>query len=176
MNHIFLAGLTGALTLVLGAAWPEEEGKPVHSTKNWLFTFGALLMLGYAILNFLFAGGSFFFILLQLMVIVASALMMLDVSDRVDTIVMTLAGLAFVAWSLLIYEDVNSLFFVIGLVGISLGYAFGMGTIKRFFALTAGSVFLTVFSYLAKDAIFLILNFFFAVFSAYYLVKVVRRA
>ena len=46
MNYIFLTGLVGALTLVVGAAWPEEKGKPIYSTKDWFFAFGALFMLG----------------------------------------------------------------------------------------------------------------------------------
>lgn len=176
MNYIFLTGLTGALVLVLGAAWPEEKLKPVHSSKNWLFAFGALLMLGYAMLNYSFATGSIFFVLLELMVIVASVLMMLDTSDRIDTIVLTLSGLAFIVWSLLLYEGVNTIFFIIGLTGISLGYAFKMGTVRRFLALTAGSILIALFSYLVKDMIFFGLNAFFALFSAYYLAKIIRKA
>jgi hypothetical protein len=174
MNYIFLTGLTGALTLVLGAAWPEEKGKPFYSTKNWFFAFGALFMLGYAMLNFFFATGSIFFILLELMVIVASVLMMLDTSDRIDTIVLTLSGLAFIVWSVLLYEGVNTIFFIIGLTGVSLGYAFKMGTARRFLALTVGSVLIALFSYFVGDMIFLGLNAFFAIFSAYYLAKVFR--
>lgn len=173
---IFLAGLTGALTLVVGAAWPEEKGKAVYSTKNWLFAFGALFMLGYAALNYFFAIGSIFFILLELMVIVATVLMMLDTSDRIDTVVLTLAGLTFIVWSALLYEGLNTIFFIVGLTGVSLGYAFDMGTVRRFLALTAGSVLIAVFSYFVRDYIFLGLNAFFALFSAYYLVKILRKA
>ncbi len=176
LNYIFLTGLTGALTLVLGSAWPEEKGKPVYSTKNWFFTFGAFLMLAYAGLNYFFATGSVFFVLLELMVIVASALMMFDTSDRVDIIVLTLTGLAFVAWSLFLYEGVNTIFFIVGLTGISLGYALDMGTAKRFLALTAGSTLVAVFSYMVNDIIFFGLNSFFALFSAYYLVKILRKS
>lgn len=176
MNYIFLTGLTGALTLVLGAAWPEEMGKPAYSTKNWFFAFGALLMLGYALLNYFFATGAVFFILLELMVIVASVLMMLDTSDRIDTIVLTISGVAFILWSLALYEGVNTIFFIVGLTGIGLGYAFDMGTVRRFLALTLGSVLIAIFSYLVKDMIFFGLNLFFAIFSAYYLAKILRKA
>ncbi len=173
---LFLTGLTGALTLVLGAAWPEERGKPIYSTKDWLFAFGALFMLGYAMLNYFFATGSIFFVLLELMVIVASVLMMLDTSDRIDTVVLTLSGLAFIVWSVLLYEGVNTVFFIIGLTGVSLGYAFKMGTARRFLALTMGSILIALFSYLVKDMIFFGLNSFFAIFSAYYLTKILRKA
>ncbi len=175
MNYIFLTGLTGALTLVLGAAWPEGKGRPIYSTKDWLFALGALLMLGYALLNYFFATGSIFFILLELMVIVASVLMMIDVSDRIDALVLSLSGLAFIAWSVLLYEGVNTIYFIVGLTGVSLGYAFKMGSVRRFLALTVGSVLIALFSYFAKDMIFLALNAFFALFSAYYLVKILRK-
>ncbi|MBN2307073.1 hypothetical protein JXD20_03750 [Candidatus Peregrinibacteria bacterium] len=176
INYILLTGLTGALTLVVGAAWPEEKGKALDSTKDWLFAFGALFMLAYAMLNYFFAAGSIFFILLELMVIVASVLMMLDTSDRIDTMVLTLFGLAFIVWSVLLYEGINTIYFIIGLTGVSLGYAFDMGSIRRFLALTVGSILIAIFSYLVGDMIFLGLNAFFALFSAYYLVKILSKA
>lgn len=176
MNFIFLAGLTGAVTLVLGAAWPEEKGRVLYSTKDWLFVFGTLLMLTYATLNYFYATGSVFFILLEFMVVVASLLMMLDTSDKIDAVVLTLSGLVFIVWSVFLYEGINTLFFIVGLTGISLGYAFNTGTVRRFLALTAGSVLVAVFSYLVDDLVFFYLNAFFALFSFYYLIRVLRKA
>ena len=175
INYIFIIGLTGVLTLVLGAAWPEERGKAFYSTKNWLFAFGALLMLAYAALNYFYGAGSVFFILLELMVIVASVLMMLDTPDKVDTVVLGIFGLAFIAWSLFLYEGTSTVFFIAGLTGVSLGYAFATGTLRRFLALIVGSVLVAYFSYLMSDWIFFGLNSFFAIFSFYYLVKILKK-
>ena len=133
-------------------------------------------MLGYAFLNYFYGTGSFFFVLLEVMVIVASLLMMFDTSDKIDTIVLSLAGLIFVVWSILLYEGMNTVFFIVGLTGISLGYAFDTGTARRFLALTAGSILIALFSYLVGDMIFFGLNAFFAIFSAYYLGKILRKA
>lgn len=171
-----MTGLTGALTLVLGAAWPEEKCQPIYSTKNWLFVLGALFMLGYASLNYFFAGGFAFFILLECLIIIASILMMMDVSDRINTIVISLFGLALVAIAIYLGEDSNTFYFIVGLIGVGFGYAFKMGTIRRFLALVIGSTFISVFSYFAGDMIFFALNAFFALFSAYYLVKILRKS
>lgn len=175
INFVILIGLTGALTLVLGAAWPEEKCKPIYSTKNWFFALGAILMLGYALLNYFFAGGFAFFILLECLIIVASILMMMDVSDRINTIVISLSGLALIALAIFLGEDSNTFYFIVGLIGIGLGYTFNIGTIRRFLALTLGSALIALFSYFAGDMIFLGLNAFFALFSAYYLVKILRK-
>ena len=176
VSFTLLTGLTGALTLVLGAAWPEEKGKPIYSTKNWFFVLGSLLMLGYALLNYFFADGYAFFILLVLISIAASVLMMMDLSDRINTIVLSLFGLILIATALFLKEDSNTIYFIVGLTGVGLGYAFNMGTIRRFLALVTGSIFISVFSYFAGDMIFLGLNAFFALFSAYYLVKILRKS
>ena len=176
VSFTLLTGLTGALTLVLGAAWPEEKCQPIYSTKNWFFALGALLMLGYALLNYFFAGGFAFFILLECLIIVASILMMMDVSDRINTIVLSVLGLALVALAIFLGEDSNTIYFIAGLMGIGLGYTFNMGSVRRFLALTLGSTLIALFSYFAGDMIFLGLNAFFALFSAYYLVKILRKS
>lgn len=175
MDHIFLTGLTGAVTLLIGAAWPESKGKPFYSTKDWLFACGSVLMLVYALLNYFFGTGSVFFILLELLVLVSSVMMMLDLDDRIDDIVLSIAGIGFIAWSLFLYQGLNTIFFIVGLTGIGLGYTQKTGTIRRFTALTLGSLLIAVFSYLGGDWIFFWLNAFFALFSGYYLVKVVRK-
>jgi len=174
MDMIFLTGVWGGLVVVLGAAFPEEKGRPITSTKDWLLATGALILMTYAVLNYLFGTGSLFFVFLEGLVIVASVLMMLDTSDKIDTIVLGLAGLGFVAASLLLYEGLSTVYFILGLTGVALGYALKTGSIQRFTSLVIGSVLIAWFSYLSADWIFFGLNVFFAVFSAYYLVKVLR--
>lgn len=177
MNYILLTGIWGGLVCVLGAAYPEEKVKsPLHSTKNWLLAVGALILTGYALLNYFFASGSVFFVLLELLVVVSAVMMMADFRDTVDTIVLAIAGVGFVVWSLFLYEGYQTIYFIAGLTGIALGYAFKMGTVKRSLALTLGSGLIAFFSYLGKDAVFMWLNVFFCLFSAYYLVKGLRKA
>lgn len=175
MNYIFLVGLTGALTLVLGSAWPEEKGKPVHSTKNWFFALGAVFMLGYAVLNYIFGTGSVFFILLESLVIVATIMMMLNLKDTIDAIVLSAASLIFIIWSIFLYQGLNTIVFIIGLTLISLGYAFKTGSMQRFLTLTLGSLMVAIFSYVGGDMVFFWLNTFFALFSGYYLIKAVKE-
>ena len=175
MNYILLTGVWGGVVTVLGAAYPEEKGQPIYSTKNWLLAVGALILLGYAILNYFFATGSIFFILLELLIIVVCFMMMADFSDKTDTFVLTTAGLGFVVWSLFLYEGLNTVYFIIGLTGVALGYALKTGSVQRFVAFTLGSVLIALFSYLSADWIFFGLNAFFAIFSAYYLSKILRK-
>lgn len=168
----FLTGLIGSLVLVTGAAWPTNESTkhPAKSTKNWLFAIGGLIMLIYAILGYR-TGGPIFFVILEILVMVASILMMLNTDDRIDTPIISITGLGLIVWSLYLFEGYNTIFFIVGLCGIGLGYAFKMGTIRRDLALTLGSVLIALFSYLEASWIFFWLNVFFAIFSGYYLLK-----
>ncbi len=171
MDYICLTGLLGSLVLVTGAAWPEKKGKhtPMQSTKNWLFAIGGVLMLLYAVLGWM-VGGPIFFVFLEILVVVASVMMMGGVDDRIDTAVISLLGLAFIIWSLTLFEGYNTVFFIIGLSGVGLGYAFDMGTLRRSVALTVGSVLIALFSYIEASWIFFWLNTFFAIFSMYYVI------
>ncbi len=73
-----LHGLTGAIILVVGAAYPPENvAHPAKSVKNWSFLVGALFMLAYSTMNYL-AGGSIFFVILQLFANSTSVFMMLN--------------------------------------------------------------------------------------------------
>lgn len=177
MDHIFLIGLIGSLILVTGAAWPETQKikHPVTSIKNWLFAVGGLIMLLYAILGYL-QGGAVFFIFLEAFVVVASVLMMLNTPDTVDTPIIAVTGLGLIIWSLFLFEGYNTVFFILGLSGIGLGYAFEMGSFRRDVALTLGSILIAIFSYIESSWVFFWLNVFFAAFSAYYLVKNIKRS
>lgn len=176
LDYIFLTGLISSLILVLGAAWPEGRriSHPIKSVKNWLFALGGAGMLVYAILNYL-VGGPVFFVFLEVLVVVASVLMMLDLEDYIDIAVISLTGFAFIIWSIVLFEGYNTVFFILGLSGIGLGYAFKMGTLRRFVALTLGSVLIALFSYIEVNWIFFWLNVFFALFSGYYVVRVWMR-
>ena len=94
--------------------------------------------------------------------------MMLNTDDKIDTWIISISGIALVAWSLFLFEGYSTIFFIVGLVGIGLGYALDAGTLKRNLALTAGSILIAIFSYLGESWIFFWLNVFFAIFSLYH--------
>lgn len=172
MTTTFLTGLIGSLILLTGAAWPEPK-KITHnikSIKNWLFAIGGFTMLAYSILGYM-EGGPVFFILLQALVGVSSILMMIDAPDKVDVPIISICGLGLIVWSLYLFEGYSTIFFVLGLSGIGLGYAFKMGTARRNIALTLGSILIAVFSYVEASWVFFWLNIFFAIFSGYYVVR-----
>lgn len=176
MDYVFLTGLIGSLILVTGAAWPEGKKikHPVKSIKNWLFTVGGLLMLLYAILGYL-EGGSIFFVILEILVAISCVLMMLNTDDRIDLPIIGGSSLALIIWSIYLAKGYNIIFFILGLAGIGLGYAFKMGTLRRDIALTIGSLLITLFSYIEANWIFFGLNLFFAIFSGFYTFKTVFK-
>jgi hypothetical protein len=176
MDYIFLTGLIGSLILVTGAAWPEAKdvNHPTKSIKNWLFAIGGLIMFIYAIFGYQ-QGGPIFFVILEILVVITSILMMLNTPDKVDAGIITISGLGLIVWSLSLFEGYNTIFFILGLSGIGLGYAFQGGTLRRSIALTLGSALIALFSYIEASWIFFWLNLFFAIFSAYYLIKELIR-
>ncbi len=172
MDTIFLIGIVGSLALVTGAAWSESKDikHPMKSLKNWLFAVGGFIMFLYALFGYQ-QGGPIFFMILQIFVVLASVLMMLNTSDKIDTPVLILSSFGLILWSLYLFEGYNTIFFILGLCGIGLGYAFRMGTLRRSVALTLGSALIALFSYIEASWIFFGLNIFFAIFSAYYVCK-----
>lgn len=176
MDYIFFTGLIGSLVLVTGAAWPEAKDirRPAKSFKNWVLAVGGLLMFFYAMFGYQ-QGGPIFFVILQILVAITSILMMLNTDDRIDTAVITVSGLGLIIWSLYLFEGYNTIIFILGLIGVGLGYAFQMGTLRRSVALTVGSVLIALFSYIEVNWIFFWLNVFFAIFSMYYVIKQVAK-
>ncbi len=171
MDYIFYIGVVGSLILVTGAAWPIEKVKhPVYSKKNWLFAVGNVLMFTFAILGYL-SGGPVFFIFLQILIAVATIMMMIDIPDKIDIPVILISGAALIVWSLYLFEGYNTMFFILGLTGVGLGYTLEMGTVRRNLALTLGSILIAAFSFVEASWIFFWLNTFFACFSGYYVVK-----
>ena len=171
MNTTFIVGIVGSIILVIGAALPSKTvSNPVRLPKNWFFVFGNISMFTYSYLNFL-AGGSIFFIFLQILIAVSTLLMMLNTPDKYDTPILGLAGVALVIWALKLFEGYGPILFVAGLVTLGVGFAMDTGTVRRDFALATGSAVIAIFSYIVKDWIFFWLNVFFALFSAYYAIK-----
>ncbi len=176
MDIIFYSGLLGSLILVTGAAWPESKDvkHPMKATKNWLFAVGGLVMLIYALLGYQ-QGGPIFYVFLEALVMIASVLMMLNTDDRIDLAVISVSGLILIAWSLFLFKDIGTIFFILGLSGIGLGYAFQIGTLRRNVALVGGSALIALFSYMEASWIFFWLNTFFAIFSLYHMLKTPPR-
>jgi hypothetical protein len=176
MDNTFITGLIGSLILVIGAAWPEaKNGKhPIKSLKNWLFAIGGFMMLFYAFLAYQ-QGGPLFFVILEILVVIASILMMLNTSDKIDTLIVTISGLGLIIWSLYLFEGYHTIIFIFGLCGIGLGYTFQMGTLRRSTALTLGSTLIALFSYIETSWIFFWLNVCFAFISAYYVFKKIAQ-
>lgn len=171
MDTTFLVGLIGSIIVVTGAAWPESRKiRPVKSIKSWLFAISGVMLLTYAILGYQ-AGGPIFFIFIQILILIAHLLGMLELDDRIDTAVISVGGLVLIGWSLSLFEGYNTVLFILGLIGLGLGYAFQIGSLRRDVALTLGSIFVAAFSYIEASWVFFWLNAFFTIFSGYYLVK-----
>ena len=131
-------------------------------------------MATYSTLNYL-AGGPVFFIFLQALVILSSIFMMLDVDDRIDTPIIIAAAIGLVGWSLYLSQGYDTILFILGLVGIALGYELKGGTLKREIALIVGSIMIALFSYLSATWIFFWLNVFFALFSGREAWRIARK-
>jgi hypothetical protein len=168
----FAIGVIGAVILVVGAALPDKHvARPWLSPKDWCFFVGGLCMFAYSALHWL-AGGSVFFLFLQILINIAGVCMMLDTPDRIDVPVVIVAGIVLAAWSLRLFEGYETLLFVVGLVGIGLGYVLETGSQRREVALAGGSALIALFSHQTGDWIFFWLNAFFALFSAYYVWRI----
>lgn len=169
----FWAGIVGSLILVTGAAWPSEKADlhPTKSTKNWLFAIGGLIMLAYAYLNNYYHQAPFFYVIFELFIALTSVLMMLDTDDRLDSVIVSIAAVAFIIWSLFLFQGYTTVIFIIGLSITGLGFTLEMGSRRRDIALTLGTAMIAIFSFMVASWIFFWLNTFFAIFSGYYLVK-----
>ena len=168
MTANFLVGLFGSLVLVAGAALPDHEVRhPALSAKNRCFSLGAVIMLVYSVLNYL-SGAPVFFIMLEALVVAASACMMLNVSEKVDTPIIIVLSLILILWSLKLFDGYGTIVFIVGLCGVAIGYVSKIGTVRREVALLLGSALIALFSYLTATWIFFWLNVFFAAFSGWY--------
>jgi len=166
MDARFLVGLLGSIILIIGAALPDRPA-PVawKSGKNWLFACGNAGMFLYALLGYL-SGGPIFFLILQIFIACSTVFMMVGMPDRWDTPALGIIGVGLVFWSLTLFQDSSTAIFVCGLVLLGIGFAMKPGTARRELALAIGSIAIALFSYFARDWIFVILNVFFALLSA----------
>ena len=171
LDPIFIIWIIWAILLVIWSALPEENVKPIKSKKDWLFSIWTLIMLVYAVANLLYWDWSIFFIILEIFAIITCILMLIDIDDKIDTIFITISGLILISWSIFISQDFNTVYFILWLTGIWLGFAFKTGSLRRDIWLTIWSVLIAVFSYLVGSWIFFWLNVFFALFSGYYFIK-----
>jgi len=168
MNTSLLIGILGSIILVSGAAYPlKKTTHPVKSLKNWLFAIGGLLMLIYAILNYQ-SDGPIFFIFLQALVNLASIFMLSNTPEKISKPTIIISGLFLIICSLSLFENYNTIFFIFGLTGISLGYVINHNDFQRNLSLFLGSSLIAVFSYMEASWVFFWLNLFFAGFSGYY--------
>ena len=177
MDPIFLLGLIGSFILVTGAAWPEikKTDHPAKSLKNWMFVIGGLFMLIYAFLNWYNNGGSAIFVFLQIFIAICTFVMIINADEKTSAFPIGISGLGFVVWSLYLGEGYKIALFIIGLTIIGLGYICKTGTLRRFVLLTLGGIFIAIFSYISSSWIFFWLNVFFAIFSGYYVMKMLRQ-
>lgn len=169
MNTTLWIGTLGSFLVVIGAALPGKSGeKPIFSKRNWLLLSGAVALFAYAWMRWQ-GGGSVFFVLLEALVIAGSVLMMLGTSDRIDFFIIGGATALFAGLSLAFAQETDTLFFIVGLGGIGLGYAWEAGTWRREAALFTGSILIASYSALEGEIVFLSLNILFAFFSALHL-------
>ena len=165
----FMTGVLGGTILVAGAA--VREGK----VKNALLGAGTVFMFVYALMNF-WAGGTVLFVFFESLALLATLLMVIDLSDKWDTLILGTGGLILVGLSLAFSQTPTTLFFIVGLTGVSLGYALKEGTVKRHVAFTLGAALICLFSYFEANWIFFWLNVFFAGFSGWHFYKVVTSS
>jgi len=172
-----VVGIIASGILLYGASINENENikNPIKSKKNWFFLAGASLMLVYAILSFYSSSLTLFFVLLQSLAVLSGILMMLNTPDKIDLPIISLIGTAFIYWALNNYTGINTIFFIIGLTGTGLGYAFEMGTIRRYLCLSFGTLLIAIFSFIEQAWIFFFLKSFFSAFSFIYLYKIIKR-
>jgi len=172
----FYIGIVGALVLVTGAFLPDKDvTHPAKSLKNWLFAGGGLMMLTYSLIGYFYGDATIFFSFVQGFALIAALLGIANIGDRWGLILTGGTGVIFLGWSLWLFEDYSTAIFIVGLIGISLGYVQKMGTIRRFAALALGGLALALFSWIVGDKIFLTLNAFYAAFSAYRGYEILRK-
>jgi len=169
MNSISLLGILGGILLVIGASLPlQTVSHPIRSAKNWLYVIGTFILMIFSYLDYKYNGAPFFFTIYEIYLVLASILMFMNVPERISILLLTLGGIGMVAWSVLLFEDYSTVIFILGCIGLALGYILKTGTRKRNFVLFLASALLALFSYISFSWTFFWLNVFFSVFSAWH--------
>jgi len=140
-----------------------------------LFAAGGCILFLYAVLDYFYGNGTLFFAILEILAIVSSVLMLSDISEKTSKNIISVIGGILVLWSLFLMKDYSVAIFIVGLILISLGYVSASGTAKRNLFLALGSILIALFSYLGSAWVFFWLNVFFAGFSGYYYVKLIKK-
>ncbi len=172
MDITFLIWIVWSLILITGAAYPDKlkNKNPLKSIKNRLFTAWSIIMLVFSILWYL-QWWDILFILLQILVLISCFLMMIDIDDKIDSIILLISWVWLILLSIYFSNNYNTIIFIIWLIWLGLGYAFKIWSLRRNIALTLWSLFVAIFSYIEWNLIFLWLNIFFCLFSLYYTIK-----
>lgn len=131
-------------------------------------------MFTYAVSQYL-QGGSFFFVLLQVLIATSTVLMLANTNDTFDTILLSAAGVGLSGYALHLFHGTDTIIFVVGLCMVGVGFAMQMASVARQVVLALGSVCIALFSYMEGDAIFLLLNVFFALFSGWHACRMMRN-
>lgn len=168
MTHAtFLTGLIASLILVLGSAWPANK------IKDRFFLVGNFGMLAYAILGYL-SGSPIFYVFLELLCATSSVLFMLQVREKNSTRLIIALAAALLLASIYLLEGTNTIFFILGLTALAIGFT-TRSEIKRQSAFIMGCILISAFSYIENSMIFFWLNTVFGLFSAYYLLKALKK-
>lgn len=163
-------GILGSLVLTVGAALPEASSKKVASykvPKNLILSLGNLMIITYAILNYLISDASPLYVFLEGLILLATIFMLLDIPDRVEIPAVIIATLAALGLSFWWSQDLSVWWFVLGLGGVSLGFILPPTGSIRSIAFTVGSGFICIFSFLHSDWVFFGLNLAFALVSVW---------
>lgn len=172
---VFLTGLIGSLFLVTGSAWknPKKGTHPARALKNQLFTIGNILMFLYSVFSYL-AGQPIFYAFFETLILVSTVFMLLNVNDRWASIGVGVVGAGFLVWSLELFEDNTTIYFILGLTTIGIGFILKNHFYRNLF-LAIGSAFISIYSFLGDSPIFFWLNLFFCLFSLVHVVKAKGR-
>lgn len=150
MSLSFIIGVVGAVCTVIGAGWPDKvPKKPRFSVKNRLFFVGNTLVFCYSVL-LAREGGTVFFLYLESVVMLGTILMMTTIPKIYNVIATSVLGLFFVFRVLLGTQDRQTLIFVVGLTGLTIGFVSPAATLQREGALTLGSIGVAIYSYVTS--------------------------
>lgn len=176
INAVFLTGLISSIILVIGSAWPDPKKniKPIRTFKHWIFGIGNFGMLAYASLAFFLEANPIFFVILEILCAASSVLILANVKEKISTRLIMVSALALLVWSFFLFEDTTTVFFILGLSALAVGFT-SKDSVKRNAVFLIGCILISTFSFIKGDMIFFWLNAIFGLFSGFYLLKALRK-
>jgi len=165
---IFLTGLLSSIILMIGSAWPERP------FKHWIFGIGNFGMLVYAILAFYLEANPIFFVLLEILCAASSVLILMNIKEKISTRLILLSALALLIWSFFLFEDSTTVFFILGLSALAVGFT-SKDNVNRTAVFLLGCILISTFSFIKGEMIFFWLNAVFVLFSGFYLLNALRK-